>query len=201
MRARAALRLLSTLCLVAGIALLLSPVAWVAYTAGAVGPAQTAALAAWEEAARSPGQGAAEIRPPSGLVLSIPRLNLRRFVPEGATAAHLRQYGVGRITWTALPDAPGIVGIGGHRTTYGAPFFRLDRLQPGDVILLDYGGRRYEYAVAGAQVVRPEQVEILQGPAGMRGIALVTCTPAYSAAYRLVVLGALRGVTAAVASR
>lgn len=46
-----------------------------------------------------------------------------------------------------------------------------------------------------SRVVRLEEVDVLQAPLGMRGIALVTCAPAYSAAYRLVVLGMLRGVS------
>jgi len=200
MPVRAALRFLSTLCLIAGIALVLSPVAWIAYSAAAVGPVQTAALASWEQAGRS-ATPAPSVTSSTGMVLSIPRLKLRRFVPEGATPVNLRQYGLGRITWTSLPGTPGVVGIGGHRTTYGAPFLRLDRLQPGDLILLEYRGRRYQYAVVSAEVVRPEQIGVLQGSAGTQGIALVTCTPAYSAAYRLVVLGMLRGVTTEVASR
>ncbi len=185
------LRALGTLLIIAGIVLVLSPLGWVAYTAMAVGPTQTAALAAWERAA--PPAGPAR-NPAPGMVLVIPRLNLQRFVPEGATPGNLRRFGVGRITWTALPDGSGMLGIAGHRTTYGAPFFRLTALRRGDVIFVNYGGRRYRYAVQETRVVRPEQVEVLQVPLG-RGIALITCTPAYSAAYRLVVLGSLRGVS------
>ena len=186
------LRVLGTLLIIAGIVLVLSPLGWVAYTAMAVGPTQTAALAAWERAATPAGPAQ---NPAAGMVVTIPRLNLRRFVPEGATPDHLRRFGVGRITWTALPASPGLLGIAGHRTTYGAPFFRLDTLRRGDAIFIDYNGRRYRYAVMESRVVRPEQMEVLAAPAGVRGIALVTCTPAYSAAYRLVVLGTLRGVS------
>ncbi|MDQ7849599.1 MAG: class E sortase [Armatimonadota bacterium] len=198
-----------TLCIAAGVLLVLAPFGWIAYTAVAVGPAQTAALAAWESAQSEravttgePAQGgrpAADGTASQGMVLTIPRLELRRYVPEGATPEHLRRFGVGRITWTPLPDRPGVLGIAGHRTTYGAPFFRLDTLRRGDVILVEYGGRRYRYAVVESQVVRPERVEVLSAPLGERGIALVTCTPAYSAAFRLVVLGVLRGVTPAAA--
>jgi len=190
---RRVLRVAGTLCIAAGVVLVLAPFGWIAYTAVAVGPAQTAALAAWESAQGGAAAPAGRVVS-DGMVLTIPRLELRRFVPEGATPEHLRKFGVGRISWTTLPDRPGVLGIAGHRTTYGAPFFRLDTLRRGDVILVDYAGRRYRYAVVGSEVVRPEQVEVLWAPGVDRGIALVTCTPAYSAAFRLVVLGVLHGV-------
>src|SRR5690349_13535246 len=114
----------STLCIIAGVALLLSPAAWVLYTGRQAPEIQPAALAAWEEGRLEPStpnrDSASSTKP--GLVLTIPKLGVRRYVPEGATADHLRRYGVGRITWTSLPTAPGMLGIAGHRTTYGAPF-------------------------------------------------------------------------------
>lgn len=196
-----ALSRLSTFCIVLGVLLVLSPAAWMLYTGRQASEAQTAALAAWEvsrtaaPAARSHASGKAD-----GLVLTIPRLGVRRFVPEGATPDHLRRYGVGRITWTALPTESGILGIAGHRTTYGAPFLRLDRLQPGDTILVDFGGRRYAYRVERLVTVTPEQADALQDASGSRGIALVTCSPPYSAAFRLVVYGRLDPATLASSS-
>jgi sortase A len=194
--ARGVLRTLSTLCIAAGIVLVLSPFGWIAYTAVAAGPTQTAALAAWEDERAVAGAPNAH---PAGMLLTIPALDLKRFVPDGATPDHLRRFGVGRIAWTALPEEAGLLGIAGHRTTYGAPFFRLDRLRRGDVIFVEYQGRRYRYAVWESQVVTPERVDILNSGLGERGIALVTCTPAFSAAYRLVVIGTLRGVSPAPA--
>ncbi len=192
------LRILSAACLAVGFVLVLSPVGWVAYTALSVGPTQTSALAAWEQGARGtagPQAGATLPQDPgSALVLTIPRLGLRRLVPEGATPDNLRRFGVGRIAWTALPQAEGIVGIAGHRTTYGAPFFKLHTLRPGDTILVDYRGRRFTYEVLRSEVVTPDRVDLLEGLPGERSIGLVTCTPPYSATYRLVVLGTLRSV-------
>ncbi len=184
---------LSTLCIVAGAVVLLSPVAWVLYTGRQASEVQTAALAAWEAGRLEPaahGQGAAASTNP-GLVLTIPKLDVRRFVPEGATPEHLRRYGVGRITWTSLPTAPGTLGIAGHRTTYGAPFFHLERLVAGDTILVDYGGHRFTYRVERQITVTPDRADTLQDVTGQSGIALVTCSPPYSAAFRLIVFGRL----------
>ena len=52
------------------------------------------------------------------------------------------------------PGQGGNVGIAGHRTTYGAPFFRIDELAPGDeVILTDARGGRYVYSVTDQFIV------------------------------------------------
>ncbi len=186
-----ALSRLSTLCFATGIVFLLFPAAWVLYTGRQVSEVQTAALAAWEDRRAGEPTSRARVSGSVGLVLTIPRLGVRRFVPEGASPDHLRRYGVGRITWTALPTDAGILGIAGHRTTYGAPFLRIDRLQPGDTILVDYGGHRYTYRVERQVTVAPERADTLQDANGARGIALVTCSPPYSAAFRLIVFGSL----------
>ena len=49
------------------------------------------------------------------------------------------QYGPGHYMQTNLPGSGGNVGIAGHRTTYGAPFTRLDLLEVGDTIFLNFG--------------------------------------------------------------
>jgi len=190
-------RTLSTVLLLAGGSLMLFPLLRIAYTTFLVGPIQEAALAAWEQQAPSAAERgqAAGRRTPEGLILTIPRLGLRRFIPEGANLAQLRRYGAGRITWTALPDRTGIVAIAGHRSTYGAPFYRLNKLERGDLVLIDYAGKRFSYIVTDQRVLKPERSEVLQGPPGHRGVALVTCTPVYSAAYRLVVLGKLSEIS------
>lgn len=184
---------LSTLCIAAGVMLLLAPAAWVLYTGRQASEVQTAALAAWEAGRSEPATpGQASANPENhGLVLTIPRLSVRRYVPEGATPDHLRRYGIGRITWTSLPTAPGTLGIAGHRTTYGAPFFHLDRLVAGDTILVEYGGRRYTYRVQRQMTVTPDRADTLQDATGQSGIALVTCSPPHSAAFRLIVFGRL----------
>jgi sortase A len=157
---------------------------------------QLRALAAWErngtELAPTGPAGIGTATASRTLLLSIPKLRLTRVIPTGASVPQLRRHGVGRISWTPLPGQPGVVGIAGHRTTYGAPFFRLGRLAPGDGIQVTYGGRRFDYVVTERRVVRPNQVDVLRAASGEQMIALITCTPVYSAKYRLVVLGRLQ---------
>lgn len=196
---RAFLRPLSALLIIAGAGLTLVPVFWFLYTSWLVGPMQAAALAEWEgQASEHPVDGPrrrAAAEPGAGLVLTVPRIRLTRYVPEGASVAQLRRYGVGRITWTARPDRPGTVGIAGHRTTYGAPFLRLESLAPGDRILITYGGWQFDYTVTERRTVRPGEVDVLRATPGAYAVALITCSPLYSATHRLVVLGRLQGVS------
>ena len=51
-------------------------------------------------------------------------------VVEGVTPEVLKR-GPGRYPDTAMPGEKSNFAIAGHRTTYGAPFFHVDRLQPG----------------------------------------------------------------------
>ncbi len=190
------LGVLSIASLAAGVALVLLPGLWVAGTGLGVGGAQIAALAGWDQDGE-----AAHASPADALVIEIPRLHVRRYVPDGATPDHLRKYGVGRISWTSWPDRGGLVGIAGHRTTYGAPFFWINRLQPGDSILLDYHGKRYAYDVVRQVTVLPEQADVLDGSPLQHEVALVSCTPWYSAAFRLVVFADLSQVTALAPGR
>ena len=126
--------------------------------------------------------------------LVIPRIGLKRIVAQGAMGAgslspaadtvYLRggpvHYGV-----TPLPGAGEPFAVAGHRTTYGAPFYHLDALRRGDVIVIDTPYGRFTYRVARTTTVLPSDVGVLYD----RGYALVltTCTPRYSASHRLVV--------------
>jgi LPXTG-site transpeptidase (sortase) family protein len=212
---------LSTACFISGAVLLVWPLFHTAVSDYAAGKVQAEALAAWDHPAEQPARAVE-----SAMVLEVPRLSLRRIVPDGATVQHLKQYGVGHISWTAFPPTnagaltspvatgsvgvvagPGamlgdhsrIVGIAGHRTTYGAPFFRIGELSAGDSIVLLYGGRRYTYRVDRRVTTQPGDSDVLDGDNDE--IALVTCTPPLSAALRLIVFGRLEGITAAAAAR
>ena len=54
---------------------------------------------------------------------------------------------------TPLPGARGTVAIAGHRTTYGAPFRRIDELERGDRIELGMPYGRFTYRVERTRIV------------------------------------------------
>lgn len=115
----------------------------------------------------------------------IPRIELDAIVMKGVRPTDLRK-GPGWIDWTSLPGPTGTCGISGHRTTYGAPFRRVDELQPGDTIDLYSPYRRYRYEVTGTLVVLPSQTEVVD-PTEQPSLTLTACHPPYSAAYRIAV--------------
>ena len=65
---------------------------------------------------------------PVGL-LQIPRIGVDKVIIEGTSTTDLRQ-GPGHYLGTPLPGQAGNAAIAGHRTTYGAPFYNLNELQP-----------------------------------------------------------------------
>ena len=67
--------------------------------------------------------------------LEIPRMELDRIVVEGATADALTK-GPGHFPETPLPGQLGNAAIAGHRTTHLHPFFDIDKLQPGDEVIV-----------------------------------------------------------------
>lgn len=116
--------------------------------------------------------------------LLIERMGLDTIVVKGHSRASLK-LGPGWIDYTDLPGPTGNTGISGHRTTYGAPFRRLDQLMPGDTIDLYSPYRRYRYEVIRVFAVRPEQVEVVETTTEPM-LTLTACHPPFSAAQRLI---------------
>ena len=135
--------------------------------------------------------------PPAGSAVAqirIPRIGLDKAVVEGVDLSDLRR-GPGHYSGTPLPGQSGNSAIAGHRTTYGAPFFRLDEMQPGDPILVSTAQGAFRYEVQRVFIVKPTQVDVVE-PTGGDHLTLTTCHPRFSAAQRLVVVADLKGPAA-----
>jgi sortase A len=114
-----------------------------------------------------------------------PAMNLDSVIVKGVATRDLRN-GPGWAPSTDLPFRTGNVGISGHRTTYGAPFRRLDRLAEGDTIDLFSPYRRYRYVVGRQMIVTPDSVEVFSSTEEPT-LTLTACHPPFSARYRIVV--------------
>ncbi|MDP9864214.1 MULTISPECIES: class E sortase [Streptosporangium] len=132
-------------------------------------------------------------------LLSIPRFgdDYGYAVVEGVGFDQLRM-GPGHYPGSAMPGKTGNFVLSGHRTTYAAPFNRIDELRRGDEIVVDAREARYTYRVTGTRVVEPTEVGVIAPVPGQPGrkptralITLSTCHPEYSAAQRLIVFGEL----------
>jgi sortase A len=79
----------------------------------------------------------------------IPKLGVDAIVVEGTSQKALAA-GAGHYPETPLPGEAGNVGITGHRTMNGKPFADLDRLAPGDLVVLVTPFARHTYEVVPA---------------------------------------------------
>jgi sortase A len=132
--------------------------------------------------------------PPEGSVtaqLRIPAIGVDQFVVEGTSTGDLEK-GPGHYRGTAVPGQAGNVAVAGHRTTFGAPFNRLDELGPGDrITLTTTAGETLTYTVSRLpRIVSSSNVAVLNDFGDDR-LTLTSSNPKYSAAERLVVVAVL----------
>ena len=132
------------------------------------------------------------VPPPGGALdhLVIPAIGVTRYVVQGVSDGDL-QMGPGHYPGTPLPGQFGNVAIAGHRTTFGAPFFRLNEVVPGDLVYLtDTSGATWVYAVRHVWVVVPTDTGVLAATR-QADLTLTTCNPRFEAISRLVVRAVL----------
>ncbi len=157
----------------------------------------------WELISRvmnaQPGDGIAKFQFPS--------IGKEVLVVEGVGADSLRD-GPGRYPSTAYLGGLGNAAVAGHRSTYGAPFGDLDKLQPGDEVRVEtpLGVAVYEVmdprlafglwidrvrdVGPGYVVVGPEDGYVLSD-VGDNRLTLTACHPRFSASERLIVAARL----------
>ena len=153
-------------------------------------------------------------------VIHIPRLQgsdgYSRVVVEGVAQTQLAQ-GPGHYIGTAMPGEQGNVAIAGHRVGRGSPFLDLDKLLPGDAIVIETSDAWFTYRVLGdaatgsftgdpsgipgQEIVLPTDVSVISptpggaanGPATGAYLTLTTCHPKFSAHQRLIIHARLDG--------
>jgi len=121
--------------------------------------------------------------------IKIPEVDLSKVVVEGTDGGSLRK-GPGHYPETPLPGIHGTVAIAGHRTTYGAPFRDLDKLERGDEIVVEMPYGRFVYDVERQQIVDPTATYVTKR-VGHDRLVLTACHPKYSAAQRIVIFARL----------
>ena len=137
--------------------------------------------------------------------IRIERIGLDIVVVEGTDTATL-QKGPGHYTrsddpaavkegdGSAFPGQGKTVGIAGHRTTYLAPFRRINEIEDGDEIVLEMPYASFTYEVEKHEIVEPTEVEIVRN-VGYDRLVLTACHPLYSAAQRWAVFAKLTDVS------
>jgi sortase A len=110
-------------------------------------------------------------------------------VVQGTDTETLRK-GPGHYPETAFPGQGRTIGIAGHRTTYLAPFRRINEVEDGDPVVLEMPYGTFTYEVEKHEIVDPSQVEIVRD-VGYERLVLTACHPLYSAAQRWAVFARL----------
>jgi sortase A len=130
--------------------------------------------------------------------LRIPKLGVNVVVVQGIDENSLRA-GAGHYPETPLPCEVGDVAIAGHRTTYGKPFANIDRLAPGDKIVLATPVGTCVYQVSQAPfVVLPDDWQVVANTPGQFELTLTACHPKGSASHRLVIKAQMISSTVSV---
>ena len=121
--------------------------------------------------------------------IRIPQIGANFVVVDGTSPDSLRK-GPGLFPENPWPGAKGTTAIAGHRTTYAAPFRRLDRLRRGNTIVVTMPYGRFTYEVERTRIVRPNALWVLDRVRYDR-LVLSACHPLYSAAKRIIVFARL----------
>jgi sortase A len=119
----------------------------------------------------------------------IPRIGVDAPVVRGDTWEDLK-WGIGHRVGSAYPGEPGNVVVSAHNDAYGEIFRHLNRLEPGDEILLYTRGDVYRYQVRGVEIVMPNQVDVMD-PTVEPVLTMITCYPYLINTYRIVVVADL----------
>jgi sortase A len=130
--------------------------------------------------------------PPSieqAIRIQIPSLNVDAPVVQGDGWEQLKK-GVAQHLGTGDPGRNGNVVLSAHNDVYGELFRFLDKLQPGDQVILYTQQRQYTYIVDRTVIVKPTQVEVM-APTADPTVTLISCYPYLIDSDRIVVFGKL----------
>jgi sortase A len=114
----------------------------------------------------------------------VPRMGLDMVVVNGTDEATLKK-GPGRYLRSALPGQGRLVYIAGHRTTYLAPFSKIDQLHKGDRVTIVMPYATFVYRVTGFRIVAANDLSVLHSP-GHELLELQACHPRFFATHRFV---------------
>ena len=121
-------------------------------------------------------------------LLEIPAIGRSDIVVPGVSLNDLKD-GPGHYPETPLPGQLGNAAIAGHRTTYGAPFFDVDDLVPGDEIKVTMlTGDQFVYEVTSLEIVSASDYWVVTtSDPTVAELTLTSCHPKYTARDRIVV--------------
>ncbi len=147
-------------------------------------PAQLQPIVESLEAQPTPTSG-----PEQAVRIQIPAIEVDAPVVQGDGWEQLKK-GVGQHPGSADPGTDGNMVLSAHNDVYGEIFRHLDKLEPGDEVIIFTGKQAYTYIVKQTSFVEPTDVEVLSST-GEAMITLISCYPYMVDNQRIVVRASL----------
>ena len=122
--------------------------------------------------------------------IQIPAIGVDAPVVQGDGWEQLKK-GVAQHIGTPNPGENGNIVLSGHNDVYGEVFRDLDRLNPGDNVIVFTSQRQYTYVITGTQMVEPTAVEVM-APTPDARVTLISCHPYLIDIHRIVVSAVLQ---------
>jgi sortase A len=128
--------------------------------------------------------------PDQAIRIQLPAINIDAPVVQGDGWEQLKK-GVGQNVGSANPGQTGNIILSAHNDVYGELFRYLDKLAPGDQVILYTQQRQYVYVVDRTAVVEPTAVEVMAST-GSPTVTLISCYPYLVDKQRIVVFARLQ---------
>jgi sortase A len=128
--------------------------------------------------------------PDQAIRIQIPAIDIDAPIVQGDGWEQLKK-GVGQNIGSANPGQNGNVVLSAHNDVYGELFRYLDKLVPGDQVVLYTQQRQYVYIVDRTSIVEPTAVEVMAST-GSPTTTLISCYPYLVNKERIVVFARLQ---------
>jgi len=127
--------------------------------------------------------------PQSARQMQIPKISLNAPVVMGDNWEQLKK-GIGQHLNTASPGQNGNMVVSAHNDIFGELFRDLDKLEPGDEVIVITQDRSYTYIVTGTQIVNPTDVQVMDQTENAT-LTMISCYPYRKDNKRIVVTAVL----------
>jgi sortase A len=129
--------------------------------------------------------------PQQAIQIDIPAIGILNWpIVQGDGWEQLKK-GVGQHIGSTNPGENGNLVLAGHDDVFGEVFRDLDKLQPGDQVILYTMQRQFIYLVTETRIVEPSQVEVMN-PTSDPTVTLISCYPYMIDNQRIVVFAKLQ---------
>jgi sortase A len=129
--------------------------------------------------------------PQQAVQIDIPAIAVQNWpVVQGDGWEQLKK-GVGQHIGSANPGENGNVVLAGHDDVFGEVFRNLDKLQPGDQVILYTLQQQFIYRVTETRIVDPSQVDVMNSTSDPT-VTLISCYPYMVDKQRIVVFATLQ---------